>query len=89
MVALTLAVFPVAQLSQPPSRSGWLADEVILGVSFTSLSEKQNKTHEPQELLEAIVNMVVKITAGKKNKFGASQDMKALLTWVLTEVKEA
>lgn len=88
MVALTLAVFPVAQLSQPPSRSGWLADEVILGVSFTSLSEKKTP-HEPQELLEAIVNMVVKITAGNKNKFGASQDMKALLTWVLTEVKEA
>ena len=40
VVALMLAVLPVAQLSHPPSRSGWLADDVILGVSFTSLSVK-------------------------------------------------
>lgn len=35
-----LVVLPAAQLSHPPSRSGWLADDVILGVSFTSLSGK-------------------------------------------------
>lgn len=40
VVALMLAVLPAAQLSHPPSRSGWLADDVILGVSFTSLSVK-------------------------------------------------
>lgn len=33
-----LAVVLAAQLSHPPSRSGWLADEVILGASFTGLS---------------------------------------------------
>lgn len=38
-----LVVVPVAQLSHPPSRSGWLADEVILGVSFTTLSEKTKR----------------------------------------------
>lgn len=67
MVALTLAVFPVDQLSQPPSRSGWLADEVILGVSFTSLSEK---TQELQRPLHAIgsIKLVVKITPEKKER---------------------
>jgi len=33
-----LVEVPAAQLSHPPSRSGWLADDVILGASLTSLS---------------------------------------------------
>lgn len=37
----------VAQLSHPPSKSGWLADDVILGTSFTSLSDKtKSKCHQ-------------------------------------------
>lgn len=41
-VVLTPAVVRAAQLSHPPSKSGWLADDVILGVSFTILSVKNN-----------------------------------------------
>lgn len=39
-----LAVLLVAQLSHPPRRSGWLADDVILGVSFTILSIQKKNT---------------------------------------------
>lgn len=43
-VALIPALLLAAQLSHPPSRSGWLADDVILGVSFTILSVEKHQS---------------------------------------------
>lgn len=85
---LALAVFPAAQLSQPPSRSGWLADDVIFGVSFTSLSVKKTKKTSHQGQLQANAKIMVVVKKQVTHSV-TSQSMKALKTLVLTEVKEA
>lgn len=67
-----------AQLSHPPSRSGWLADDVILGVSFTNLSVKKHQSlvflqrHSNDTLAAAVLTELKEARVGSWRRVAVS-----------------